>query len=78
MDQVADLRMMLNDFGVFATLTDVSASSSSTVKGVFDNGTELVEIGDIDVEATAPKFTCVYSDVSHAVENGTLAISGAS
>ena len=52
MDQVADLRMMLNDFGVSATLTDVSASSSSTVKGVFDNGTELVEIGDIDVEAT--------------------------
>ena len=41
MDQVADLRMMLNDFGVSATLTDVSASSSSTVKGVFDNGTEL-------------------------------------
>jgi len=38
-DQVADLRMMLNDFGVFATLTDASASSSSTVKGIFDNGT---------------------------------------
>ena len=76
MDQVADLRMMLNDFGVSATLTDVSASSSSTVKGVFDNGTELVEIGGIDVGATAPKFTCVYSDVSHVVENDTLAISG--
>ena len=75
-DQVADLRMMLNDFGVSATLTDVSASSSSTVKGVFDNGTELVEIGDIDVEATAQKFTWVYSDVSHAVESNTLAISG--
>ena len=76
MDQVADMRGMFNEFGVSATLTDVSASSSSTVKGVFDNGTELVEIGDIDVEATAPKFTCVYSDVSHAVENDTLAISG--
>ena len=60
MDQVADIRGMFNEFGVSATLTDVSASSSSTVKGIFDNGTELVEIGDIDVEATAPKFTCVY------------------
>ena len=59
MDQVADLRMMLNDFGVFATLTDSSASSLSTVKGIFDNGTELVEIGDIDVEATAWRLMIV-------------------
>ena len=59
MDLVADIRTMLNDFGVSATLTDVSASSSSTVKGVFDNGTELVEIGDIDVEATAWRLMIV-------------------
>ena len=35
MDLVADIRMMLNDFGVSATLTDVSASTSITVKGIF-------------------------------------------
>ena len=34
MDLVADIRMMLNDFGVSATLTDVSASTSITVKGI--------------------------------------------
>jgi len=40
MDLVADIRMMLNDFGVSATLTDVSASTSITVKGIFSNESE--------------------------------------
>jgi len=42
MDLVADIRMMLNDFGVSATLTDVSASTSITVKGIFLNESEEV------------------------------------
>jgi len=32
-DQSADIRAMLNDFGVSATLTDMSASTSTTVSG---------------------------------------------
>ncbi len=47
MDLVADIRMMLNDFGVSATLTDVSASTSITVKGIFSNESEEVDVGDI-------------------------------
>ena len=42
MDLVADIRTMLNDFGVSATLTDVSASTSITVKGIFSNESEEV------------------------------------
>ena len=42
MDLVADIRMMLNDFGVSTTLTDVSASTSITVKGIFLNESEEV------------------------------------
>ena len=52
MDQVADIRTMLNDFGVSATLTDVSAGTSSTVKGIFTNESEEVNVGDVQVEAT--------------------------
>ena len=74
MDLVADIRTMLNDFGVSATLTDVSASTSTTVKGIFSNESEEVDVGDIQVEVTEPHFNCVYSDVSHAVENDTLLI----
>ena len=40
MDLLADIRMMLNDFGVSATLTDVSASTSITVKGIFSTESE--------------------------------------
>ena len=32
-NQSADIRAMLNDFGVSATLTDMSASTSTTVSG---------------------------------------------
>ena len=52
MDQVADIRTMLNDFGVSATLTDVSAGTSSTVKGIFTNKSEEVDVGDVQVEVT--------------------------
>ena len=76
MDLVADIRTMLNDFGVSATLTDVSAGTSTTVKGIFSNESEEVDVGDVQVEISEPHFNCVYSDVSHAVENDTIAISG--
>ena len=74
MDLVADIRTMLNDFGVSATLTDVSAGTSTTVKGIFSNESEEVDVGDITVDVTEPHFNCVYADVSHAVENDTLLI----
>ena len=47
MDQVVDIRTMLNDFDISAVLTDVSASTSTTVKGIFSNGSEEVDVGDI-------------------------------
>ena len=62
------------DLGVSATFTDVSAGSSSTVKGIFDNESALVEASGVEVEATAPKFICALSDVSSAVEDDTFLI----
>ena len=55
MDQVADIRTMLNDFDISAVLTDVSASTSTTVKGIFSNESEEVDVGDIQVEVTEPQ-----------------------
>ena len=56
MDLVADIRTMLNDFGVSATLSDVSAGTSTTNKGIFSNESEEVDVGDIQVEVTEPRF----------------------
>ena len=64
----------VRDFAVAATLTDVSASTTSTVKGNFDNASALVEIGEIDIDETAPRFDCAYADVSSAVEDDTLLV----
>ena len=55
MDQVADIRTMLNDFDISAVLTDVGASTSTTVKGIFSNESEEVDVGDIQVEVTEPQ-----------------------
>ena len=43
-DQVADIRTMLNDFDISSVLTDVSASTSTTVKGIFLNESEEVYV----------------------------------
>mgnify|MGYP003648858804 CR=1 FL=1 len=53
-----------------------SAGTSSSVKGIFDNETELVDIGDVEVEAKSSMFVCAYSDVTAAVEDDTFLING--
>ena len=62
------------DFAVSATFTDVSAGTSSIIKGVFDNESALIEVGEVDIDETAPRFVCPYSDVSAAVEDDTLLV----
>ena len=64
------------DFAVTATFTDVSAGASSSVKGIFDNETELIDIGDVEVEAKSSRFVCAYSDITTAVEDDTFLING--
>ena len=46
---------MLNNFDISAVLSDVSASTSTTVKGIFSNESEEVDVGDIQVEVTEPQ-----------------------
>ena len=55
MDQVVDIRTMLNNFDISAVLSDVSTSTSTTVKGIFSNESEEVDVGDIQVEVTEPQ-----------------------
>ena len=55
MDQVVDSRTMLNNFDISGVLSDVSASTSTTVKGIFSNESEEVDVGDIQVEVTEPQ-----------------------
>jgi len=63
-----------DDFAKSATFTDVSASSSSTVKGIFDKESIEQSVGEAGIIEEVPVFTCKSSDVSDATFNDTLVI----
>ena len=63
-----------DDFAKSATFTDVSASSSSTVKGIFDKESIEQSVGEAGLIEEVPVFTCKSSDVSDATFNDTFVI----
>ena len=63
-----------DDFASSATFTDVSAGTSSTVKGIFDKESVEQAIGEAGLIEEVPVFTCKTSDVSDATFNDTLVI----
>ncbi len=63
-----------DDFAKSATFTDVSASTSSTVKGIFDKESIEQSVGEAGLIEEVPVFTCKSSDVSDATFNDTFVI----
>jgi len=63
-----------DDFASSATFTDVSAGTSSTIKGIFDKESVEQAIGEAGIIEEVPVFTCKTSDVSDATFNDTLVI----
>ena len=64
-----------DEFGTSATFTDVSAGTSSTVKGMFDKDSqEIVGMSDVGIMEDVPTFHCVTTDVSSAIFDDTLVI----
>ena len=64
-----------DEFGTSATFTDVSAGTSSTVKGIFDKDSqEIIGMSDVGIMEDVPTFHCVTTDVSAAVFNDTMVI----
>lgn len=64
-----------DDFGSSATFTDVSAGTSSTVKGIFDKDSqEIMGMSDVGLIEDVPTFHCVSTDVTSAVFDDTLLV----
>jgi hypothetical protein len=63
-----------DDFAKSATFTDVSAGTSSTVKGIFDKESVEQSVGEAGLIEEVPFFTCKSSDVSDATFNDTFVI----
>jgi len=55
-----------------------SGGSASTIKGIFENAFELVEVGGIGVEATIPTLTVKSTDVSGLVHGDAFVIDSVS
>lgn len=46
------------------------------LKGIFDNAYFLQEIGDMDIDNTQPRLTCVEKDVTKVSKEATVLING--
>ena len=63
-----------DDFASSATFTDVSAGTSSTIKGIFDKESIEQAVGEAGIIEEVPMFTCKTSDIPNATFNDTLVI----
>ena len=63
-----------DDFASSATFNDVSAGTSSTIKGIFDKESIEQAVGEAGIIEEVPMFTCKTSEVSSATFNDTLVI----
>ena len=63
-----------DDFAKSATFADVSAGTSSTVKGILDKESIEQSVGEAGLIEEVPVFTCKSSDVSAATFNDTFVI----
>mgnify|MGYP001160887804 FL=1 len=63
-----------DNFAKSATFADVSAGTSSTVKGIFDKESVEQSVGEAGLIEEVPFFTCKSSDVSDATFNDTFVI----
>lgn len=77
-----DLHIYTRTFGkgVKFTLADGSilekGSDGNPLKGIFDNAYFLQEIGDMDIDNTQPRLTCVLSDIAQVKKEDYAEIDG--
>ncbi len=77
-----DLQLYVKTFGkaLIFTLADGSTldenQKGQPIRGIFDNAYFLQEIGDMDLDNTQPRITCVEADVVKVKKEDTVRIDG--
>lgn len=77
-----NLHSYVKVFGVDLVFTLVSGETldkdteGQPLKGIFDNAYFLQEIGDMDIDNTQPRLTCVEKDVTKVSKEATVLING--
>lgn len=75
------LHLFIKDFAeddelVFAWETDDGAEESITCRGIFDNSFVDSNIGETVLDTTAPRLTCVASDVASVPREAFVTVRG--
>lgn len=60
------------------TIGDDEEETTITCKGIFDNGFVDANIGETVLDTTAPRLTCVASDVANVPREATVTVRGKS
>ena len=77
-----NLHSYVKAFGMDLVFTLVSGETldkdteGQPLKGIFDNAYFLQEIGDMDIDNTQPRLTCVEKDVTKVSKEATVLING--
>lgn len=77
-----ELHTYVRTFGVALSFTLANGTTLNTdtegqpLKGIFDNAYFLQEIGDMDLDNTQPRLTCVEADVTNVKKEDTVTING--
>jgi len=77
-----DLYAYVRTFGVAITFSLANNTTLNTdsqgqpLKGIFDNAYYLQDIGDMDMDNTQPRLTCVEADVTNVSKQDTVVING--
>jgi len=76
-DMTTDLSVFFNtdDFALSATFTK-TGGSATTIKVLFDNAFNLINLGEVGLESTNPMASCKSSDVVGVAHADTLVVSG--
>lgn len=75
------LHLFIADFAedeelVFEWETDDGDEESQTCRGIFDNSFVDANIGETVLDTTAPRLTCVASDVVNVPREATVTVRG--
>lgn len=70
-----DNSIFLSDFGQDAVFT-LQSGNQITVQAIFDNSFYNAQIGEIDLETTLPRLTCVESDILEVKDKDTVLVNG--
>jgi hypothetical protein len=69
-----DLQIFVDEFGSDCVFTVGSTGGTLSIKGIFDNAFYNPMIGEVNLESSQPRLTCIESQITDVAKNDTVKI----